>query len=288
MMINKNIFILLLSTVLISNACQEEPPFIDMSKKNILLLDTSYYINPIPAAQLKNVLLEDVSGVKCSNCPKAAEKAEDLLNVHQERLAVLTLMPDKNLLAEFTDFAPDYANVSLNKVNQLLNFLTPPGAMPIGMIDRTDHGNGLMSVFPLWADGVNIQMAKTTNVNIELETAFESSLNQLLVTVTTIYTQTPLDTNQNITLVLNESKIIGKQKTPTGDDTYYEFKHIVREYATLPVGDPLPTPKAGLAVKRQYIFDIPSNWKLANCEVVAFVHSSKSKIVFQAQKKKAI
>ena len=172
MMFNKiALSVLIASSVFILASCEEEPPFIDFSA-GVVVQDTSYIYNTPVTPQLKSMLIEDVTGVRCVNCPDAATKADELKILHGEKLVVVTLMPDKALLANFTDPDPDYAQVSNPQVTQLLNSLNPPSAMPLGMINRTNNGNGLMVVYQRWPGDVQTELNKTNTVNIEIETAF--------------------------------------------------------------------------------------------------------------------
>jgi len=282
-------FFFILAVMLCAAGCEEEPPFIDLSKPAQKLQDTNYIVTPIPAAQEKRVLLEDISGVKCVNCPDAATKADELKILHGEKLVVVTLMPDKALLANFTDPDPDYAQVSNPQVTQLLNSLNPPSAMPLGMINRTNNGNGLMVVYQRWPGDVQTELSKTNTVNIDIETSFDNATRKLLVTATITYTETPTDLDQSMSIILTESNIIGKQKKTSGDDYNYEFKHVARNFATNPLGDPLPKNlEKGRQIKRQYAIDVLPNWDIAHCEVVLLVHSSANKVVYHVAEKKAI
>ena len=66
-------------------ACEEVPPLINYEESKSLK-DTTYLINTVPAAELKNVLLEDVSGVKCVNCPDAAVIAKSIMDAFPGRV----------------------------------------------------------------------------------------------------------------------------------------------------------------------------------------------------------
>ena len=56
-------------------SCSEELPPVIMTEEEKPLLDT-FYIGSVPAASVKKVLLFDVTGVRCNNCPKAAVLAK--------------------------------------------------------------------------------------------------------------------------------------------------------------------------------------------------------------------
>jgi hypothetical protein len=74
-------------------ACEETPPFIDYSRPIVLLNDTTYLVTTIPASEDKRVLVEDLSGVRCVNCPDANATAKAILAKNPEKVVVLTLFP---------------------------------------------------------------------------------------------------------------------------------------------------------------------------------------------------
>jgi len=86
----KTILALFVSLLILS--CCEIPPFVDFSEPILLARDTTYITNDVPSTVLKNVLLEDISGVRCKNCPKAAKIAHDIQsNNDPGRVVVMTL-----------------------------------------------------------------------------------------------------------------------------------------------------------------------------------------------------
>ena len=68
-----------LSMALAFTACEEIPPYIDYSVPVVPKKDTTYIASVIPAAQHKAVIIEDITGVRCNNCPSAAQKAMDIM-----------------------------------------------------------------------------------------------------------------------------------------------------------------------------------------------------------------
>ncbi len=230
---------LVLVAIISVSACNEIPPFIDLSEDKKALKDTNYLITTIPAAQDKNVLIEDISGVNCVNCPDAALKAEAIKTQHGKRIIIATLLPSKDLLPQFTDPAGGFTDLANSKINQLLNFITPPSGLPAGMINRGDFGNGRTTAYPTWDGYVTTELAKSTSVNMELGNTYDPTKRELLIDVKVTYTDNQTDTAQNLTVYLVENGIVGVQKTRTGTDNNYEFKHVLRDYATSALGDPL-------------------------------------------------
>lgn len=264
--------------------CEEEPPFIDLSEEQRVLRDTTYVTTNIPAAQDKNVLLEDISGVNCVNCPDAAVKAEEIkARLGDGRVIVSTMLPDKNLLPEFTDPKDIFTDLTLNQINQLLNFIGPPSGLPTGMINRGDYGNGITLPFPRWDGHVDDEISLTTDVNIELEQELSSDNQSLFVKIKVTYTDNPKDSLQNISLYLAENNIVGIQKGRSGIIDPYTFQHVVRDFATNAVGDPINAKlEKGRVVEREYKFDLDPTWVPSNLEIIACVHSRQNKYVYQA------
>ena len=73
-------------------SCDEELPPVIMTEEEKPLLDT-FYIGSVPAASVKKVLLFDVTGVRCNNCPKAAVLAKNLASSNSGRVEVVALYP---------------------------------------------------------------------------------------------------------------------------------------------------------------------------------------------------
>lgn len=70
----KSFVALLASCALLIVACKEIPPYIDYTVP-VPSKDTSYIASSVPPAQHKAVLIEDITGVRCNNCPQAAQQA---------------------------------------------------------------------------------------------------------------------------------------------------------------------------------------------------------------------
>jgi hypothetical protein len=278
----------IVTSLVMLSSCEEEPPFIDLTDPDKVLRDTTYISTTIPAAQDKVVLIEDISGVNCVNCPDAAVKAEDIKALHGERVVITTLLPTKEILKEFTDpknIFTDFTNV---KVDQLLNAIGPPSGLPSGMVDRKDFGNGKTLAIVTWDGHVNSQLQQSSSVNIELENEFIADKNELIITTRVTYTENQTDSFQNISIMLLESNMIGVQKDRNGINQNYNFKHVLRDFITRPLGDPITVSLVkGRVVERQYKIAIDPTWNIDNCDIVACVTSGKAQVVYQAAHKKA-
>jgi hypothetical protein len=93
--------------------CNETPPIIDFSEKNSDLLDTTYIVSPIPSSVSTMIFVEDLTGVRCSNCPKAAEKIKEIKVANPGNVVAIGAYP--GTLKNFMDPWPGFSNSKYNR-----------------------------------------------------------------------------------------------------------------------------------------------------------------------------
>jgi len=118
-------------------SCSEVPPIIDHSEPVLLATDTTYISAEVPRGTLKNVLIEDISGVQCNNCPKVADIAHQIKEDEGEgRVVVMTLHSKK--FGIFTNpFSDSQDTFNTDEATQIVdNFVGNINGLPAGSIDR--------------------------------------------------------------------------------------------------------------------------------------------------------
>jgi hypothetical protein len=84
-------FFIPLSALVLFSACTKEiGPAIDFSK--VQAKDT-FYMAPVENAQLKNVLIEEFTGVKCPNCPDGHDIVATIQNTNPNRVIAIGYYP---------------------------------------------------------------------------------------------------------------------------------------------------------------------------------------------------
>jgi len=84
-------FFIPLSVIVLFSACTKEiGPAIDFSK--VQAKDT-FYMAPVENAQLKNVLIEEFTGVKCPNCPDGHNIVATIQNANPSRVIAIGYYP---------------------------------------------------------------------------------------------------------------------------------------------------------------------------------------------------
>jgi hypothetical protein len=273
-----NIMVLLFIVSAFSS-CKEVGPDIDLGNNNVIdttLIDTTYVLSSLPAAQQKVVLIEDFTGVRCINCPDAHEQAAAIENANAGKVVSISLHSD--FLGVAYTGQPE---LRIPEAQQLEELLGPAPAKPVGAIDRTlfSGETSLLLFLQQWAGRTNELLNQSVAVNIELENIIESTDtgSNLLIKTTLTYLQNVSEENR-ITLLVAEKDVVAAQLTASGVDSNYVHKNVARAFLTRYNGNVLNYNKeAGRVIVKEFrLPNIPASWKLNDLIVIAFVHQSGS------------
>ncbi|MEC8458794.1 MAG: Omp28-related outer membrane protein [Bacteroidota bacterium] len=259
----------LLFTVLIA-ALTTQCDVINQPFKNSEPQDTT------STAQLRNVLIEDWTGHRCKNCPKASKVIENLIDSYgSERIIGLAV---HGRPSSFTGTTPDYPNdFTTPEAKALQNFFfgnSPP--LPIGMLNRenwTSTGNGHLSGRDDWPTLSAEAMDSSLRIAIEASASINSG--QLNVSAEG-FPQTSLLHDLNIIVLVKESNIISPQLMPDNTrDTDYVHMNVLRDYVTDTWGTSFGTSPMvpGDTINGTYSLTWNTDWVKSNSAVVVYVYN---------------
>jgi hypothetical protein len=285
----KNNIFYSLALLLILSACKEEPPNIVFKDPNVSDFDTTYVVQNVPVAPEHTVLIEDFTGVRCTNCPSAHDEIAAMIQAHPGKIVALALHPAASPL---TVPYPGYADFRLNEVKDLSDNLGGYNGLPAGAVDRIyQPGQNylLVSNYTLWSGFLNPRLGKTCPYQLVIKNTLNNSNDSLLTELTVTLTAAVQDT-LSLTAVITENKVISPQENPMREvDTFYEHNHLVRKFITPATGKSLvlPSKEPGRVFRYTARRKLDPTWKPENCTVAAFIHSGGArKEVFQAAEKK--
>jgi hypothetical protein len=282
-------------------ACKEKGPFINYTNENYS--DTSY-VGPVPAAQSHNVLIEDFTGVTCTNCPQGHDYINAIIAQYPNRINVLSIYPNdfgqaNPTLITTEDIRTAYGTQIGQTIYGALQF------MPMAGIDRVQYASNLQLDRSVWSTATSTRLSSATPVNLSVTSSYDSVSGKAVIQATVVFTQT-VTTQQNLSMAIVEDSIIGPQediKAQTGIDTFYAFTNVFRDFVTInnaPYGDAFLAGQASIPAGTVYIkkitYTLPAMSttakglqlnaiKAAHCKVVAFVNytnSAGSKDVLQS------
>lgn len=279
-------------------SCEEVPPPINY-EKSTQLKDTTYVKTPAPAAQQKHVLLEDVSGVKCVNCPDAAIIAKSILDAFPGRAFTTVMHPDIPALANFVSPITKSGHESrfdfrTKDASDILQLIGIPGSLPSGFVNRRKFAGQQSRILGRaeWFAKCQEELNGTTPVNIELENKYDEAKKEGVITVKITFTQA-LSKKYYLSILLTEDSIVDTQEYQdpiTFDvlfDNNYVHKHVLRDVITNATGDPLTTNDAvtivaGRTFEKSYTYKTDVSEKIKvnpkKAHLLVFVHEDATGI----------
>ncbi len=255
------------------------------------LLDSTYTTSTVPAAQTKRVMIFDITGVRCSNCPKAAELAAQISASNPGRVQIVALYADVPGLGQLTDSWDAYPRVNSQFSTDLVAKIGNPQSLPTGSIDQvTDAGSTLIPITK-WAGLVTNRLALSTPVNIDVTATYTAATQQIRVNSTATFTGASTD-SFTMYVALIEDDIESKQsdnRVGSGHIDDYIHKHVLRYLYTGASGSNILSNgniNAGFTAEKHYQTTRAGAWNAAHLHAVVWLVSRSTKEIVHVQETK--
>ncbi|MBC7384171.1 MAG: Omp28-related outer membrane protein [Bacteroidia bacterium] len=279
----QHFYLLAIGMCITLQSCKETPPYINFVKANVAS-DTSYVALPAPTPEIKNVLIEEFTGVQCPNCPAAQLEARTIADNNPGRINLITVHPLGKLDPLTRPFDPAKGDDYKSKYDfrtlagaQIFEMVGISNSLPIGNINRklftTETSSNID--YQKWSAKVLEELNISTPVNISVSA--NNSGDSINIELTLKYTEAVTDSHY-ITLAVVESEITDVQEgrdmnNKTIFDEKYVHKHVLRAIVTDYFGDLLKAKlEPGRIFNKKYTYLRDISWVKTNLEVVAFIH----------------
>jgi hypothetical protein len=273
-------------TIIFLVSCEERGPLIDFTEKS----GENTFVLPTPdTPQMRNVLIEEVTGVKCPNCPAGAKMLKDLDTTNGDRLVIIALHSHNladPIVGTTHDSKYDF------RVNALLDhykfFANGEPSKPAAIINRTPDGADYFVVNRnKWPDMINTALQQASPVRLSMTSSYNPEMREDTIRVRVSYTSA-VSKAQSLGIAIVEDHIIDPQYDGTAVVEHYEHEHVFRDYVTAFYGtsflDTLATKEAGRVYERTFIYKVPERafgdekfrWNLDNCKLIAYVFNNEN------------
>lgn len=264
------------------NSCEEVPPYIDFSVPPEVV-DTTYVDPTVPTPQHKVVLIEDITGVRCVNCPQAADEIKAIIAEKSED-SVISMALYINQLKTLTSPYPGYPVLNSEYATEMIDFLGLGTGLPTGYVDRKIYTplTERFVQYKSWRNYVNLQLRGTTPVNIDIEKTLDG--NKLTVDLKLVYTST-VSGEHKVALYLLEDGIMSKQYGGKPTEETYIHNHVLRYNFGASLGTKLEaalTP--GRTFEKKLKYEIPAEYKQDKLHVVCVVTDAVTHEVINVRK----
>jgi len=229
----KLIFVPLIILALIS--CDKVPPRIPPPIPDCVIDSAIMVVNSNTlTSNTRKVLLEDYTGHTCGNCPRAAEKAEELVGIYKSKLVVLANHVSKTFAAPKGKYLEDFRDATATEWDA---FFGMSGAgLPKGTVNRVLISGAYPQNYGSWATNVQTELNKPQTVKLDVYTTYDPGQKLLNLRVFTTF-KTALAFNVNLSMVLVYDSVVTNQTdyTPPPGATVvdgdrrpdYLFEHIM-------------------------------------------------------------
>lgn len=272
----RNPFLIAITGLLLLASCKEDNPGVIFDKPTVSFTDTTYIASTPETPQPKRALLEDFTGVQCSNCPKGHRAIETMQASNPDRIVALSIHGKQ--IAFFTDPYPGYEDFRVPYTDQIYPIILgapSPAGLPFGAVDRilrsTTVGN--------WASLANTRIAGNTPVNLYIDKAYNDATRELSVKLKAVFTDT-MGTRPFFSVGIAESGIVSLQKDedyPGKLDSNYVHNHVLRympafKEQLLPPDSIVPLPEKNRVIEKTFTTTLNQKWNAEKCSIVFYVH----------------
>lgn len=217
--------------------------------------------------QNRAVLLEEYTGVKCSNCPDGHRIANQLAERHPGRFYAVNIHTS-SYAEPYGAGEPDFRTPQGDEL--ALN--AGVNSLPSGVINRhVFQGNAQALSRPLWEGYTEACLELPAYANIAGRAAFDWQTRELSVEVQVFFTDSvPVEANF-IHVALIQNDIIGSQKNAANNpaqnlgNNRYRHMHALRDFVTDLWGDEIAGAERGGFVSRTYTKRLPE--RIRNIEL---------------------
>lgn len=219
------------------------------------------------------ILIEELTGVDCPNCPSGAAKLAGLIEQFEGNVIGVSIH-GAFLASPLSTSKYDFRS-ELN--DNLENYLKPFFGKPAAVVNRVQQeGQTEFSVssIDLWSQFVEAELAKPQTAAIDITHEYNSATRALSLEVD-VEPWIDLSGDIRISVMLTESHVIDAQKDQSVIIPDYEHNHMLKTMLTSFEGDGLASSMTAFnSQSKSFTYTLPEEdglWVAENMEIIAFV-----------------
>lgn len=219
----------------------------------------------------RKVLVEELTGVRCQNCPDGAAILANLGKQLGENLIVISVHAAGTYSVPYPENKYDFRTP---KGTEMADYLGKPDGYPSASVNRRlVPPETVIYLGPNYWNGIiGEELSKAPAIGVFLETAFNAVNRQLDIDVN-LTPEQDLSGEHRLTVVITQDSIQDMQLWGVDKIPDYTHRHVLREVVTQATGEVIAEPLTGTSVvKKHFTLTLPAAWDEKHCNVVAFVH----------------
>lgn len=242
----------------------------------------------------RRVLVEELTGVKCTNCPDGTRLLVDLQNTYgEDNLIVVSIHAAPDFSDPYTGPNGNLYDFRTDNGKAMADFIGPFEGAPCASVSRFLPPNAT-SLFVVphteWPGLITAEFAKDYKLGLFVQNSYDSVSRQLDILVN-IAPEETLSGDHRLTVVITQDSIRDVQNDNNVIVKNYVHRHVLRDVITQPSGNEIAEPlTAGALISKTFSLKLKDTWDAKHCSVVAYVHhtGTPDKVVLQATEKHVI
>ncbi len=280
-------FIFLAGCLFFFNSCDIiEAPYTEGTPVDTVLCPPQDFV--ANTTHVRKVLVEDYTGHRCGECPRAAEIASSLINTYDEQVVVVAVhvggfAEPQNFVD--SSYAADYRTTVGNELNSF--FGNDASGLPNGMVNRKPQSGSPILSYNSWTSVVTSELALAPQADIYIKPQYDED-NATACADVKVEFLSDLSGEYKLCVFLTEDSIISWQKDYSLNPSNvpdYVHRHMLCASFNGTWGELVgatPISNGSSDIKR-YSLALNSAWKADHLHVVAFVYNASSNEIIQAQ-----
>lgn len=229
--------------------------------------DRLIYVKPAEVGRA--VLIEDLTGQRCINCPTGTDIINGIIETYGEDNVIavgihcgpLGFAGNSKRVGLMTDTGVEYYKHWANGTN-----LGQPSA-----IFNRKKGKGPIDNLNNWAAEVGLIISEKANLSVDIANAYDAKMRTLTTKVGAFGVNGTVSGKLQVWIV--EDGIKAMQMMPDGSANQdYIHNHVFRAAVNGTWGEEV-TVKEGETTSKDYSYVLPETWNAENISVVAFVYN---------------
>ena len=236
----------------------------------------------------KNVLIEDFTGQKCINCPRAHKKADDYDTANLGKVFIVAYHSFEGSLGSVAEPVNKDSNdfrtaFGTKKGNEFVVAKLPQWA--INRNKFKGENNVAIESENSWPNYMGLELAKTTNAEISIVSKTFNAKDSSLDLKFKVHYLSSVPEDHYVSVLFTENKIVSGQEVLTGIIPNYVHEHIFRRNVGEYIGLKLDKPKSA---GQTYYITAKSNfspkWNYDNMNIIIVLanNSQTDKSVIQS------
>ena len=227
-------------------------------KKNFTLLLLLLIVFGLKAQQFvstepqkRNVLIEEFTGINCSNCPSGHLIANQITSAYPNRAWSVNIHSGSYAPTYYPNFNTDDGEAISNGFNI--------SSWPKGVVNRST-AEGLSRTE--WGSHAGVQFEQNAECNVAGQVFIDKDSRTALITVEVYYTANSSSNTNYINVIMLQDNIMGPQSGGSANpDQYvngqYRHMHAFRDAITPTWGEAISPTTAGTLITKTYNYNIP-------------------------------